>query len=192
MRILQNAYKLTVRQRRVVAFLVMTFVLTNAHVSAARAADGVTELPIVAADIASSASPLTGELPAANEKPPIVIRTIRMAATAYNSLPGQTDGSPFVTASGSCVHDGIVASNAFPIGTKIRLPELFGDKVFTVEDRMNERYTNHVDIWMTSPEDARAFGLKHDVKLEVIQEGDGKKHWGEGWTDKTCQTLAKA
>jgi 3D (Asp-Asp-Asp) domain-containing protein len=117
------------------------------------------------------------------------LRTVRTTLSAYNSIPNQTDGSPFVTAAGSCVRDGVVASNAFRIGTKIRFPELFGDKVFVVEDRMNERYTNRIDVWMTELKDARKFGLKHNTRVEVVEEGNGKKFWKDGWTNEKCQQM---
>ncbi|MCC7357496.1 3D domain-containing protein [Candidatus Uhrbacteria bacterium] len=119
------------------------------------------------------------------------LRMVRTTLSAYNSIPNQTDGSPFVTAAGTCVRDGVVASNAFRIGTKIRFPELFGNKVFVVEDRMNERYTNRIDVWMTELGDARKFGLKRNTRVEVVEEGNGKKFWKDGWTNEKCvQMLA--
>lgn len=91
--------------------------------------------------------------------------------TAYNSLAGQTDSTPCITANGFnlCEHgiEDSVAANFLRFGTKIRIPELFGDKVFVVRDRMNKRYTNRVDIWMKSYENARDFGLKY-AKIEVL------------------------
>ena len=65
-----------------------------------------------------------------------------VVATAYNSLVGQTDDSPWTTASGTRCRSGVIASNHLPIGTKVMI-EGFGDKIFTVEDRMTtERYIN--------------------------------------------------
>jgi len=66
------------------------------------------------------------------------------------------------------VRDGIVASNMFPFGTVIKIPSLFGDKIFVVEDRMNTRYQNNVDVWMTSHADAVALG-RRTVQIEVIK-----------------------
>lgn len=87
------------------------------------------------------------------------VKTIKMAITAYSSTVEQTDSSPFVTASGSTVKDGTVANNLLPFGTKIRVPELYGDKVFTVEDRMNRKKGNyHLDIWFASTHEAQHFG----------------------------------
>ena len=71
-----------------------------------------------------------------------------MKVTAYSSSPDETDNTPFITASGKTVRDGVVATNVLPFGTKIKIPSLFGDKIFTVEDRMHRRMKNVMDIWM--------------------------------------------
>ncbi len=93
-------------------------------------------------------------------------RTIRIPLTAYTSESWQTDSTPFITASGTHVRDGIVAANFLPIGTKVRIPELFGDKVFVVEDRMNKRYWHKMDIWMKHTPDAKQFGVK-EATIEI-------------------------
>lgn len=99
-------------------------------------------------------------------------RVYYVSTTAYNSDPGQTDDTPCITANGFnvCEHntENIVATNMLPFGTKVRFPELHGDKVFIVMDRMNSRYTTRVDFWMIDKQDARAFGIKHSVKMEVL------------------------
>lgn len=94
-------------------------------------------------------------------------RTIRVPISAYNSEPGQTDSSPFTTADGTQVRDGIVAANFLPHGTRIRIPDYFGDKVFEVHDRMNARYTYKIDIWMLNKSDAIKWGVRN-VKVEVL------------------------
>jgi 3D (Asp-Asp-Asp) domain-containing protein len=86
--------------------------------------------------------------------------SIEIPITAYSSEPWQTDSTPFITASNTHVRDGIVATNFLPIGTRVRIPELYGDKIFIVEDRMNRRYTYHMDIWMSETPDAINFGLQ--------------------------------
>ncbi|PIR04811.1 MAG: hypothetical protein COV57_02430 [Candidatus Liptonbacteria bacterium CG11_big_fil_rev_8_21_14_0_20_35_14] len=81
--------------------------------------------------------------------------------TGYSSTPDQTDDTPFITASGSHVKDGIVAANWLPLGTKVKIPELFGDKVFTVEDRMNKRFSDRMDIWFETRDEAQAIGKQY-------------------------------
>lgn len=106
---------------------------------------------------------------------PEVIREYVISMTAYNSEPGQTDSTPFTTADGSTVRDGILAANFLPFGTKVRIPSLFGNRIFEVHDRMNPRYTLRADVWMANKSDARQFGLKRNVKIEVIEMGDNSK-----------------
>ncbi len=81
--------------------------------------------------------------------------------TAYTSAPDETSDHPLITASGQMVRDGIVADNLLPFGTRIEIPALFGDKVFTVEDRTSQKFSGRVDIWMPSVHDAIDFGIEH-------------------------------
>ncbi len=96
------------------------------------------------------------------------IRELVVSITAYSSTPDQTDDTPFITARGTYVRDGIIAANFLPFGTKIKIPELFGDKIFIVEDRMNSRYWHKVDIWFPDRESALEFGVK-TVKIQIIE-----------------------
>lgn len=91
----------------------------------------------------------------------------KVTVTAYSSTVCQTDNTPFETASGQMVRDGIIAANFLPFGTKVRLPELYGDKVFEVQDRMNRRYKERVDIWFEDTNEAIHFGIK-DAVIEVL------------------------
>ena len=91
-----------------------------------------------------------------------------MAITAYSSSADETDSTPLITASGTRVRDGVIASNAFPLGTKIKIPELFGGKILTVEDRMHQRFTDRIDVWMPSKWQALNFGKKQ-VEVEIIE-----------------------
>lgn len=91
----------------------------------------------------------------------------RILATAYSSTPDQTDSSPFITASGTRVHDGTVAANFLPFGTKVRFANYRPDKVFTVEDRHHPRLTSRVDLWFTSRAAALQFGARV-LQMEVV------------------------
>ena len=93
----------------------------------------------------------------------------KVTVTAYSSTPDQTDDTPFITASGKVVDDGIVASNFLTFGTKLRFPQLFGNKIFVVEDRMHQRYSsNRVDIWFPDRESAENFGIKTTI-MEILE-----------------------
>ncbi len=93
--------------------------------------------------------------------------TVTVWVTAYSSTPEETDDTPFITAQGTMVRDGIIAANFLPFGTKVQIPSLFGDKIFVVEDRMHRRKTNNVDIWMPTKMDALQFGA-HKAQIAVL------------------------
>jgi 3D (Asp-Asp-Asp) domain-containing protein len=98
-----------------------------------------------------------------------VLREYRyVPMTAYTSRPEETDSTPFITADGSHVRDGIVACNFLPFGTKVRIPTLFGDKIFEVHDRMNKRFPYKMDFWMADYGEAIRFGVKY-AHIEVVE-----------------------
>jgi 3D (Asp-Asp-Asp) domain-containing protein len=98
-------------------------------------------------------------------------RTGYYTATAYTSEVGQCDGSPCITANGFdlCEHgiEDSIAANFLPFGAKVKIPDLFGDRVFVVRDRMNKRYQDRIDIWMIDKTDAKQFGVRV-VKVEIL------------------------
>lgn len=95
-------------------------------------------------------------------------RALYLTVTAYSSSIDETDGDPFTTASGTRVHDGTLAHNSLPIGTRVRFPDAFGEKIFIVEDRLNPRYGPYMaDIWMPSKAEAIQWGARV-VKMEIL------------------------
>jgi 3D (Asp-Asp-Asp) domain-containing protein len=100
---------------------------------------------------------------------PKVIKKVTVIVTAYSSTPWETWGDPFITASGTYVRDGIIANNLLPFGTRVRMPEIYGDKIFIIEDRMHSRKSNyHFDIWFPSNRDALNFGVKNTY-VEILE-----------------------
>lgn len=99
---------------------------------------------------------------------PAVVRKIRVVVTAYSSTPWETDDTPYITASGTWVRQGIVAANFLPFGTRIRIPEVYNEEVFEVEDRMHPRNWYHVDIWFPSYWEAKNFGAQRTY-IEVLE-----------------------
>lgn len=92
---------------------------------------------------------------------PVIInhgKEYRVVATAYSSTVDQTDSSPFITASGTRVHDGTLAANFLKFGTKVKIPDIYGDRIFIVEDRMRDNHK--IDVWFPSREQALKFGVK--------------------------------
>jgi len=94
-------------------------------------------------------------------------RSVAVVITGYSSTEDQTDDTPFVTAWNTETRQGVVAANWLPLGTKIRIPELFGSRVFTVEDRMHPKNADKLDIWFQSREEALKFGVRK-ARIEVL------------------------
>lgn len=94
-------------------------------------------------------------------------RVYTVSVSAYSSTPDQTDDSPFITARGTYVRDGIVAANFLPFGTAIKIPAMYGNKIFIVEDRMAKRFSQNVDIWFGDRESAIQFG-RRTLTIEVV------------------------
>ncbi|MDD5146349.1 MAG: 3D domain-containing protein [Candidatus Pacebacteria bacterium] len=95
-------------------------------------------------------------------------KKMKVVATAYSPSVDETDDTPFLTASGNVVRDGIIANNSLPFGTKVRFPELFPHKIFVVEDRMHWRLgANNVDLFFFSKQDALNFGARY-TEMEIL------------------------
>jgi len=105
---------------------------------------------------------ITGQnrLPQSPDKP---YKTITATLTAYTPEVAQTDSTPFLTANGSPVKEGLVACpRHISLGTWV---EIQGNK-YLCADRMNARYKNNFDIFMWSKSKALAFGRKTlEVKI---------------------------
>lgn len=135
---------------------------------------------IAEAQLSDSTSPISRSLllsggnallPISNPENPYPQTTRKISAiiTAYSSTQWQTDDTPFITASQTFVRDGIVANNFLPFGTRIRIPELYGNKIFVVEDRMNwKKKNNHFDIWFSSYSAAKNFGVERTY-IEILE-----------------------
>jgi len=111
---------------------------------------------------------LGSSAPVTNPKSHLVGSSRVVVVTAYSSAPDQTDSTPFIMANGKHVYDGAVAANFLPFGTLVKFPDLYGDKIFTVEDRMHPRFSHRMDIWMPSREEALRFGLRRTT-VEIIR-----------------------
>lgn len=102
---------------------------------------------------------------------PAGAREMTVASTAYTSAVAQTDSTPCITADGynvcAAAEENVVAANFLPFGTKIMIPDVFGDRIFTVHDRMNRRYYYRVDVWMMSYNKAIQYG-KRDVRIIIL------------------------
>lgn len=127
-------------------------------------------LPGANQEIVSDSPVIISQLP--ENDPWEVKKTDFLIVTAYNSEAGQCDSTPCITANGFnlCEYgiEDTVAANFLPFGAKIRMPELFGDKIFIVRDRMNARYDHRIDVWMKEKNQAVQFGAKV-AKIEILK-----------------------
>lgn len=97
------------------------------------------------------------------------VQKVQMVITGYSSTVWETDETPYVTASGSGVKEGVVANNLLPFGTKVRIPEIYGDRIFVVEDRMHRRKSYYqLDIWFPDYSEAKNFGVKKAF-VEILE-----------------------
>ncbi len=109
---------------------------------------------------------------------PVAKYSKTVVATAYSSEAAQTDSTPCIPAmwkfnlcdyfAATGIED-TIAANFLPLGTKVRFPEVYGDKIFVVRDRMNAKYNgkSRIDFWMSSKPAAVKFGVK-TMKMEVL------------------------
>ncbi len=122
-------------------------------------------LTILSAIPSASAGGIDNDVQTASSSPN---KELVVQATAYSSTFDQTDDTPFIAANGTLVHDGVVAANFLPFGTTIKIPEVYGDKIFVVEDRMHKRFDNRIDIWFPDRQSALKFGYK-ELKIQVLE-----------------------
>ncbi len=111
---------------------------------------------------------IAADKPVFNAEPEL--KKFQIWLTAYSSMPEETDETPLITATNKTVRDGFIAANFLPFGTKVKIPEFFGEKIFVVEDRMSRRKTDFMDIWMPSKEKAAEFGI-HRAEVIVVEMG---------------------
>ena len=93
-------------------------------------------------------------------------------ATAYNSHPGQTDGDPFLTASGERLRPGMRALAVSPdllaagleFGTRVRIEGVDGEWV--VLDRMPSSRRRSIDLYFGLDEEAALRFGKRRVRID--------------------------
>lgn len=133
---------------------------------------------------ASSIAAVAPEAPQAPTYP-----TYHVAMTGFNAVPEQTDGNPFVTASGAYSDPDIIAARSLdladelPFGTVIEIDSadpsnscgygVVGDEIGlrVIGDTMNARMHNKIDILFGSYKAARTLGLC-DVTIKVVGRVD--------------------
>ena len=100
-----------------------------------------------------------------------VVRALAVTATAYNSLPAQTDDEPNLAAWGDSLSPGMkviaVSQDLIPLGldhrASVKIKGLPGE--YLVLDKMNKRWTKRIDIYMGLDLDAARTWGKRQVEI---------------------------
>jgi 3D (Asp-Asp-Asp) domain-containing protein len=124
------------------------------------------------------------------ERKPKSFPSLTVRSTAYNSIPNQTDSSPFHTSTGVRTRYGIIALSRdllkrIPYGSKVRLQDngswkngrgygkynaMLKDTVFVVEDTMHPRKSSTVDVWLPARDRAMQWGVR-SLNMQIVQMG---------------------
>jgi 3D (Asp-Asp-Asp) domain-containing protein len=124
----------------------------------------------------AEAIPAPHEIPAAKPEASRE-RTLRVKASAYNSVRGQTDASPSIGAWGDPLEPGMkaIAVSADLIemglarGQRVRIHGLDGE--YVVSDRMSSRWQRKIDIYMGKDiKAARDWGVR---EVDIIWTPEG-------------------
>jgi 3D (Asp-Asp-Asp) domain-containing protein len=104
---------------------------------------------------------------------------VKVLATGYSSTVAETDTTPFITAANTPPRPGVLALSQDLLREYTPgAPFSFGDRVhvygvgyFLVEDSMNSRWTNRIDIWFPSRDEAVRFGIRQVVLSTTMDDG---------------------
>ena len=123
---------------------------------------------------------------------PVPTPRYTVRATGYNSEVGQTDDTPFITATGARTRFGIIAVSRdmlaadIPYGSLVRLRDLgeyddglgYGryqalldeQGLFVVEDTLHRRKRQQIDVWFERRRQATEWGVRQ-VEVQVVRYG---------------------
>lgn len=106
------------------------------------------------------------------EEDPYVWIPLEVTATAYNSLPYQTNEAPTITAWGDTLKPGVrslavsrdLIAKGLKYGTMVRI-DTFPD-TFYINDKMHPRWKNRIDIYMGKQIDTALNWGKRKIFIE--------------------------
>lgn len=102
---------------------------------------------------------------AAKEVQVRVLTRFDAIVTAYSSTPEETDSTPFISADGNQVYDGLIACpRKYPFGTLFRI----AGKVYRCGDRLNQKFDDRFDIWKATKEEAIHHGTQV-LSTEIVE-----------------------
>lgn len=93
-----------------------------------------------------------------------------VSASHYTASRDETDSTPHITATGSKPTVGRTIAVSADLFQRLRGKQVYipGRGIFTVEDRMNDRFKMKVDVLVASKTEARQKGVEHDLKMMVL------------------------
>lgn len=93
----------------------------------------------------------------------LVAMPLTTSATVVKCTAYTGDEGGYITASGLGLQDGYIACDFLPFGTIVKI----NGRTYTVQDRIGENSTNHIDIYMENYDEAIQFGVQYiDVDIE--------------------------
>ncbi len=103
---------------------------------------------------------------------------VKVIATGYSSSVFETDDTPFITAANTQTREGIIALSRDLLSRHTPgAPFSFGNNVhvsglgnFVVEDVMNARWTNRIDVWFPTRAQAIEFGVREAYLSGTLDE----------------------
>ncbi|MFT4611861.1 MAG: 3D (Asp-Asp-Asp) domain-containing protein [Glaciecola sp.] len=114
------------------------------------------------------------------EQNPYEWKSIKVTATAYNSLAYQTSSNPHITAFGDSLKPGLkyiavsrdLLKNGLAHNTLVKVEGLQG--TYLVKDKMNRRFRNKIDLYMgTDVKAAKKWGIRKvsiSYRIEIQNE----------------------
>ena len=111
---------------------------------------------------------LHSDMPTTRVSVPVV--TILCEVSAYSPTVAETDGNPFITASGKWVYVGGIAADpkVLPLGSRVIIPNYNNGEACTVVDTGSYIKGNRLDVFLWKTEDAIHWGRRRGVKVQVL------------------------
>ncbi|MDP2703961.1 MAG: hypothetical protein Q8P01_02015 [bacterium] len=94
---------------------------------------------------------------------------LSVTVSAYTSEPGVLTSRETIPEFGTIAVSKDLLRGLLPYGTCVLIPEVYPGHIFRVEDAMHKRWTNKLDIWVGSREEAvEKVGSRKNIKIEFV------------------------
>ena len=106
----------------------------------------------------------------------LIVSSMLVTLTSYRSVPNQTDSTPYITSighrvseEGMAVSQDLIRNKKVCYGDVVLIDSGIGYESRVVNDTMNKRHKNWVDIWVKTYEEEALIGLRKGQTVYVIQ-----------------------